>query len=55
MDIHVTKKTSKSWKVVYVVMKVRRLFSEQGVSSVRDVDYGYSYIWSYMTMYSYID
>ena len=32
MDIHVTSKTIKSWEVVYVIMKVRQLFSNHRVS-----------------------
>ena len=33
MDIHVTKKTNKSWEVVYVI-KVRQLFSNHRVSKI---------------------
>ena len=28
MDIHVTNKTNKSWGVIYVIKKVRQLFSK---------------------------
>ena len=34
MDIHVTKKISKSWEVVYVIKKVRQLFSKHRVSNI---------------------
>ena len=37
MDIHVTNKTSKSWEVVYVITKVRQLFSKHGVSCFDDL------------------
>ena len=33
MDIHITNKTNKSWEAVYVIEKVRQLFSKI-VSSV---------------------
>ena len=32
MDLHVTNKTSKSYEVVYLIKKVRWLFSKHGVS-----------------------
>ena len=32
MDIHVTRDTSKSWKVVYVARKFRQLPGEYGLS-----------------------
>ena len=32
MDIHVTSKTNKSWEVVYVIKKVRQLYSKHGIS-----------------------
>ena len=28
MDIHITNKTNKSWEIVYVIEKVRQLFSK---------------------------
>ena len=34
MDIHITNKTNKSWEVVYVIEKVRQLFSKHRVSKV---------------------
>ena len=34
MDIHVTNKTNKSWEVVYVIKKVRQLFSKHRVSKI---------------------
>ena len=34
MDIHVTKKTNKSWEVVYVIKKVRQLLSKHRVSKI---------------------
>ena len=34
MDIHVTNKTDKSWEVVYVIKKVRQLFSKHRVSKI---------------------
>ena len=34
MDIHVTNKTYKSWEVVYVIEKVRQLFSKHSVSKI---------------------
>ena len=34
MDIHITNKTSKSSKVVYVIEKVRLLFSKHRVSKI---------------------
>ena len=34
MDIHVTNKTNKSWEVVYVINKVRQLFSKHRVSKI---------------------
>ena len=34
MDIHVTKKTSKSLEVVYVINMVRQLFSKHRVSKI---------------------
>ena len=34
MDIHVTKKTNKSWEVVYVAKKVRQLFSKHRISKI---------------------
>ena len=38
MDIHITNETNKSWEVVYVIEKVRQLFSKHRVS--KD-DHGY--------------
>ena len=35
MDIHVTDKTNKSWEVVYVIEKVRQLFSKQSIRLFR--------------------
>ena len=34
MDIHVTNKTNKSWEVVYIINKVRQLFSMHRVSKI---------------------
>ena len=34
MDIHITNKTDKSWEVVYVIEKVRQLFSKHRVSKI---------------------
>ena len=34
MDIHVTNKTSKFLEVVYVIKKVRQLFSKYSVSKI---------------------
>ena len=34
MDIHVTNKTNMSWEVVYVIKKVRQLFSKYRVSKI---------------------
>ena len=34
MDIHITNDTNKSWKVVYVIEKVRQLFSKHRVSKI---------------------
>ena len=34
MDIHVTNKTNKSWEVVYVIKKVRQLFSKHRDSKI---------------------
>ena len=34
MDIHITNKTNKSWEVVYVLEKVRQLFSKHRVSKI---------------------
>ena len=34
MDIHITNKTNKSWEAVYVIEKVRQLFSKHRVSKV---------------------
>ena len=34
VDIHVTNKTNKSWEVVYVIKKVRQLFSKHRVSNI---------------------
>ena len=34
MDIHVTNKTNKSWEVVYVITKVKQLFSKHRVSKI---------------------
>ena len=34
MDIHVTNKTNKSCEVVYVIKKVRQLFSKQIVCEI---------------------
>ena len=34
MDIHITNKTNKCWEVVYVIEKVRQLFSKHRVSKI---------------------
>ena len=34
MDVHITNKTSKSCEVVYVIKKVRQLFSKHRVSKI---------------------
>ena len=34
MDVHITNKTNKSWEVVYVIEKVRQLFSKRRVSKI---------------------
>ena len=34
MDIHVINKTIKSWEAVYVIEKVRQLFSKHRVSKI---------------------
>ena len=34
MDIHITNKTNKSWEAVYVIEKIRQLFSKHRVSKV---------------------
>ena len=34
MDIHITNETNKSWEAVYVIEKVRQLFSKHRVSKV---------------------
>ena len=34
MDIHITSKTNKSWEVVYVIEKVRQLFSKHRASKI---------------------
>ena len=34
MDIHITNKTNNSWVVVYVIEKVRQLFSKHRVSKI---------------------
>ena len=34
MDIHITNKTNKSWEVVYIIEKVRQLFSKHRVSKI---------------------
>ena len=34
MDIHVTNKTNKSLEVVYIIEKVRQLFSKHRVSKI---------------------
>ena len=34
VDIHVTNETSMSWEVVYVIEKVRQLFSKHRVSEI---------------------
>ena len=34
MLIHVSNKTNKSWEVVYVIKKVRQLFSKYSVSKI---------------------
>ena len=34
MDIHVINETNKPWEVVYVIKKVRQMFSKHGVSTV---------------------
>ena len=39
MDIHITKKTNKSWEVVYVIEKVRQLFSKHRVSKIVSSDW----------------
>ena len=33
MDIYITNKTNKSWEAVYVIEKVRQLFSKHRVSN----------------------
>ena len=34
MDIHITNKINKSWEIVYVIEKVRQLFSKHRVSEI---------------------
>ena len=34
MEIHITKKSNKSWEVVYIIEKVRQLFSKHRVSKI---------------------
>ena len=34
MDIHITNKTNKSWEVVYIIEKVKQLFSKHRVSKI---------------------
>ena len=34
MDIHITNKTNKSWEVVYVIEKIRQLFSKHRDSKI---------------------
>ena len=34
MDIHVTNKTNKSWEVVYIIEKLRQLYSKHRVSKI---------------------
>ena len=34
MDIHITNKTNKSWEVVYIIEKVRQLFSKHRISNI---------------------
>ena len=34
MDIQIISKTNKFWEVVYVIEKVRQLFSKHGVSKI---------------------
>ena len=34
MDIHITNKTNKSWEAVYVIEKVKQLFSKHRVSKI---------------------
>ena len=34
VDIHVTNNTTKSWEVVYLIKKVRQLFSKHRVSKI---------------------
>ena len=34
MDIHTTNKINKSWEVVYIIEKVRQLFSKHRVGKV---------------------
>ena len=34
MDIHITNKTNKSWEDVYVIEKVRQVFSKHLVSKI---------------------
>ena len=34
MDIHITNKTNKSWEAVYIIEKVRQLFSKHRVSKI---------------------
>ena len=41
MDIHVTNKTKKSWEVVYVIEKVRQLFSKHRISKIVSSVWGY--------------
>ena len=34
MDIHITNKTDKSWEAVYIIEKVRQLFSKHRVNKI---------------------
>ena len=34
MDIHITNKTNESWEVVYIIQKVRQLFSKHSVNKI---------------------
>ena len=34
MDIHITNETNKSWEVVYVIDKVKKLFSKHRVGKI---------------------
>ena len=48
MDIHITNKTNKSWEVVYIMEKVRQLFSKHRVSKIGDRSFSFasSSVWN---------